>query len=369
MGSKYLEIANLVKGKIQDGTYLPGSQLPTEHELCKTFHVSRQTIRRAMDTLIEGDLIRRQQGSGSWVKARSDTSLMGLASQRSVAVITSYISDYIFPSILREIEDTLSQHSCIPSLFATQNKVSLERKILLNLLNLPLEGILVEGTKTALPNPNLDLYRRFIDRGIPVLFMNGNYNDLENASFVLDDNVGGAIQLVDYLISKGHTRIMGIFKSDDIQGHGRYTGYTTALQNASLPVDDDIIFWYDTNERASILSKGFENHPIVDRCMETDCTAVLCYNDEIAFRLILALQKKGASIPEDLAIVSFDNSSYCELSPVPITSLSHGDQNVGRIAAEKLQHLMNGESVHCEYVPWKLIERASSKFDIEIGQS
>ncbi|RAZ11951.1 GntR family transcriptional regulator, partial [Klebsiella oxytoca] len=70
-------------------------------------------------------------------------------------------SDYIFPSILRGMETVLSANSSAPLLFATQNQLSVERKILQTLLTMKeLDGVLVEGTKTALPNPNLDLYQK-----------------------------------------------------------------------------------------------------------------------------------------------------------------------------------------------------------------
>ena len=74
--------------------------------------------------------------------------------------------------------------------------MSNERKVLNTLLDLTsLDGVLVEGTKTGLPNPNLDLYRRLIDRGVPLVFMNGNYPELTDSLSVLDDNAAGGRML------------------------------------------------------------------------------------------------------------------------------------------------------------------------------
>ena len=137
---------------------------------------------------------------------------------RSVAIIATYISDYIFPGVLREMETVLSRNNCAPSLFATQNQVANERKILQTLLSMPVDGILVEGTKSALPNPNLDLYQQLMAKGIPLVFFHGAYAQLPGAPFVLDDNAGGGRMLTEYLLKKGHRHIAGIFKSDDIQG-------------------------------------------------------------------------------------------------------------------------------------------------------
>ena len=80
----------------------------------------------------------------------------------------------------------------------------------------------------------------------------------------------------------------------------------------------------------------------------------------IASRLVGHLMKHGVSIPADLAVVSFDNSQYSELSPMRITSLSHGKYNVGRMAAQLLFRLMNGEDCQSEVAPRVLVEKESS---------
>ena len=223
MAPKYQMVADSLRTDILDGVYQKRMLLPTEQLLCQQFQVSRQTVRQALALLVSEGLIERRQGSGSHIRDRSKPAPMP---HRSIAVITTYISDYIFPSILREVENVLSDHNSAPLLFATQNQVSNERKVLNTLLDLTsLDGVLVEGTKTGLPNPNLDLYRRLIDRGVPLVFMNGNYPELTDSLSVLDDNATGGRMLVDYLHQKGHQRIAGIFKNDDIQGHQRYAGY------------------------------------------------------------------------------------------------------------------------------------------------
>jgi GntR family transcriptional regulator of arabinose operon len=85
----------------------------------------------------------------------------------------------------------------------------------------------------------------------------------------------------------------------------------------------------------------------------------VCYNDEAAFRLVQFLLDSGKRIPEDVAVVSFDNSSLSEVSPVKITSLSYEDRNIGRISAAKLIKLINGKTVESEAVPWTLVEKES----------
>lgn len=356
MAPKYQQVASALRSDIQDGVYAKQMRLPTEQLLCQQFQVSRQTVRQALSILASEGFIERRQGSGSHILDRTQNAA---APRRNIAVVTTYISNYIFPSILREIESVLSLNNSAPTLYATQNQVANERRILQSLLEgtLP-DGMLVEGTKTSLPNPNLDLYRKLIDRGVPMVFMHGIYPELSGPLSVLDDNCGGGRQLVEYLYAKGHRSIAGVFKNDDIQGLQRYAGYLSALRDLELPFEDQRVFWYNTESKALLLS----DDSLWDQAGDVlrSCTALVCYNDEIASRLVSLLTKRGVRIPQDVAVVSFDNSPYSELSVIPITSLSHGEYNVGRMAAELLVKQFQGEPCQSQLAPWTLVERQSS---------
>ena len=354
MAPKYQMVADALRNGILEGAYEKRRLLPTEHALCQQFQVSRQTVRQALSLLASEGLIDRRQGSGSHVLDRAPAAAVP---RRSIAIVTTYISDYIFPSILREVETVLAANNSAPLLFATQNQVANERKVLQTLLGLePLDGVLVEGTKTGLPNPNLDLYERLIQRKIPLVFMNGYYPQLKGPVAVLDDNYAGGRMLVEHLFQNGHRDIAGIFKSDDIQGPQRYSGYLEALRDLNLPMDDHRIFWYNTEQKETLLSGAHLDFLL--RSIE-GCTAVVCYNDEIASRLVAYLIKKGIRVPQDLAVVSFDNSQYSELAHPQITSLSHGTENVGSTAAQLLIRLLQGESAQSQLVPWVLMEKES----------
>ncbi len=350
---KYQYIADELRIQIEAGKYASAVSLPTEFAISEAYHASRQTVRRALALLVEEGLIERRQGSGSRILRRRPA-----ANRRTtVAVITTYINDYIFPGILREMEKVFAAGNCIPLLFSTQNQVDKERRLLTQLLELTIDGVLVEGSKTVLPNPNRDLYQKLRERGLPLVFLHGAYPDLPWALSVLDDNRAGGRMLVEYLYRKGHRNISGMFKSDDIQGLQRYEGYMTALRDLGLRMDDRRVLWYDTALKEQLMSGE-----LWDRAMRalTGCSAVVCYNDEIANRLICELCRRGIRIPNELAVVSFDDSQLSDLSPVPITSLSHGEENVGRMAAELMLRCLRGERCHSEMAGWHLVERASS---------
>ena len=87
-------------------------------------------------------------------------------------------------------------------------------------------------------------------------------------------------------------------------------------------------------------------------------TAVICQNDEIAYWLIRELRYAGIRVPEDVSVVSFDNSYMSDLNSVRITTLSH-DQELGTAAAAALLKIIQGEPVLSEDLSWKLIQKGS----------
>lgn len=355
MTSKYVQIASLLRSQILEGSYSSTMKLPTEMELAETYNANRQTIRRALSLLIQEGLIERRQGSGSYVK---DTAP---AHGNIIAILTSYINDYIFPAILQDAQTTFAGNGYSTMVYCTHNQINLERKILKNILTSPVCGLLVEGTKTALPNPNLDLYKQLSDSGVPVVFLHGAYSEFPNAVCISDDNFHGGYLLTRFLLQKGHKHIAGIFKSDDIQGHNRYFGFLSAIRDADLSLPDAQVLWYTTEQKKELMTnknsemlKYFVKHSL------QNATAVVCYNDEIASALINVLIFLGFRVPEDIAVVSFDNSSYSELCDVKITSLAHGTKHIGRIAAERLVDMLHGKQVESEVVPWVLVEKESS---------
>lgn len=353
MSFKYLQLAAQLQAEITNGTF--SDKLPTEQALCETYGVSRQTVRRALEHLAEGGLIEKRQGSGSRVLAAGRG-----GGRRRIAIVTTYINDYIFPWVLRDIQAVLTRQNYSSLLFATQNTVSGERAILQDLLRQPVDGVIMEGSKSALPNPNLDLYEKLELAGIPVVFIHGCYPALTEAVCVSDDNYGGSYLLARHLIAKGHTRIAGIFKSDDIQGCQRYEGYMAAMRDAGLPLPDGQVLWYTTEERRFILDYGHTE--LLEYFLSfylRDCTAVVCYNDEIADKLIRLLLAKGRRVPEDVAVVSFDNSYYSDLCPVPITSLAHEPHKMGNMAAELLLSRIAGRQVASQSIPWRLRQKES----------
>ncbi|HWP52323.1 MAG TPA: GntR family transcriptional regulator [Clostridia bacterium] len=342
---KYAELAQKLREDIQSGFYTAGHKLPSENELADMTGFSRQTVRQAIGILEREGLANRIQGSGTYVRSPG----FRREATRNIAVVTTYIGEYIFPFILHGIDEVLSRNGYTSMLSATRNRVDNERRILTELLGKPIDGMIVEGTKTALPNPNIDLYEKIEQAGIPVVFINGFYPDLKRPVYVVADDLEGGSMACRSLLDKGHTHIAGIFKSDDIQGHRRYAGYTKALRIAGITVRDDHVMWYTTENRDSMLEACAMQ-------ILNGCTAVVCYNDEVALKVMEVLDEKGVSIPSKMELASFDHSTIARLSARPFLSLANPKESLGRVAAEKLLNLLKNRPQTPTVLPWSLIE-------------
>lgn len=255
--SKYAQLFERLKREILRGAYQKGQRLPGENEMAQEYGMSRQTVRQALSLLEQEQLIERRQGSGTYVRCGEPRRKRSW----NVGVMATYISEYIFPSILRGIEAELSEEGFFPLLSATKNQVDNERRMLEEYIDKQVDGLIVEGTKSALPNPNLPLYEKLREMGIPVVFFNGYYPALEGCVSVTMDDRAGGLQAVEYLVARGHRKIGGIFKSDDMQGLGRYDGYTRGLLKHGLALQDQWVLWFDSGSRDTFLKEEPGHHP------------------------------------------------------------------------------------------------------------
>lgn len=353
--AKYRFLVETIKEKIKSGAYEPGERMESENDLSETFGYSRQTVRQALSVLEQEGLIERRRGSGTYIRTENRRTAKG----SNVAIVTTYISDYIFPTIIRGIEETLTGAGYSLTLGVTNNRVEDESRILQSLISRRIDGVIVEGTKTAFPNPNVELYRKLGKMGVPVVFFNGYYRDLPGAVYVVTDDRGAGRQAVDLLVERGCRKIGGVFKSDDMQGHGRYAGFSEGMIRSGCPISDEHVVWYTTAEKKRLFHPDNRDY-LFERLR--GCDGIVCYNDQIAYGVIELLMSRGVRVPEDVLVTGFDNSSVSEYSPVKITSFDHPKDEMGRIAANKLIHMLcSGESEYPLILDMPLHEKQSTK--------
>lgn len=346
---KYLELVKWINDQIQEKKLIPGQKMYSENELKEMFGVSRQTVRHAISVLEQDGMIRRIQGSGTYI---NDSRLANLAKRMRVSVVTTYVDGYIFPRTIQGIENVLLEAGYSVQIAFTNNQNGREKTILEDIISRDeVAGLIVETTKSGLPNPNLHLYQEIRKRRIPVIFINSYYPQLKIPHVSINDHMAGW-KMTKHMIAMGHRKIGGIFKLDDGQGRLRYSGYMDAMLDAGLEIDDTRILWIDTEDVKHLDKLTMK---IMDRLK--DCTGVFCYNDEVAFSLVDIFKKAGMRVPQDISIVGVDDSDLAVLGDVAITSAPHPMENLGKKAAENLLRMIKDPVFDANY-----------EFDVDIVQ-
>ena len=145
MKSKYQSIADEIRKKILSEEFPRGSVIPTEIQLQEIYSVSRHTVRQAIAVLVNEGYLRREKGSGTYVEEKYKENIKGKGTDnKKIGVITTYISDYIFPSIIRGIEKTLKDNGYSLILASTNNDHAQEKQCLERMIELGVDGLIIQ---------------------------------------------------------------------------------------------------------------------------------------------------------------------------------------------------------------------------------
>lgn len=342
--SKYQQVTAWIQNRIKNGELSAGDKLESENEISAAFSISRQTVRHALAILEKEGILTKVQGSGTYVKGRNLKNRSAVELSKTVSIISTYIDGYIFPRILKEMVKVLEKSGYSVRIMYTGNHLETERSLLRRIIEEnSRDPLIVESVMSGLPNPNLDYYRKLQEKGIPILFFHSDYPELGLPCVRMDDVQAGRIA-AGYLLEQGHSRIGGIFKADDGQGRRRYEGMIQAMYQAGIEVKEERICWIDSTD----LRSTAEMEERVRKRLK-DCTACVCYNDEVAHILTALCKKHGISIPDMLSVVSIDNSVLARLNAVPLTSVAHPMERLGRKVAENMLELIKNPSFDAAY--------------------
>lgn len=353
--SKYETLSEQLTEQIFRNLQRGITALPTEAQLAEQYLVSRQTVRAALTLLREKGLIVSRQGSGSYA-----TGLSPDVSGNLIPILIASSQEYIYPHLLTDIRSSLTEKGYQLQVYPTGNDTSTERRILRSLLEAPPRGMIVEGSKSALPTPNADLYEKLKLKGVRTLFLHNKYDALADEICIKDDNYYGGYLLANHLADLGHTSIAGLFKIDDKQGPERYLGAVSCLRDLGLELIDSHVGWFQSSD-VDALEKRQDTRFLATFIKERlpGCSAVICYNDEIAYWLMKELSYAHFQIPRDISVVCFDNSYLSDLSRVRITTLTHKPHEMSDCVAETMVRLLQGIPAVSQEIPWALVRKES----------
>ncbi|MGI6095593.1 MAG: GntR family transcriptional regulator [Lachnospiraceae bacterium] len=326
--TKYYSLMEKLKGDILSGKIKPGEKLPSENELSEAFHISRHTVRKALAILANEGYVMAEHGKGTYCSER----MRHLKQSKNIAVVTTYISDYIFPRLIQGIDRVLTANGYSIMLKNTCNSRSGEAKALEDILTKDIDGLIIEPSKSQILCKHLNLYAMLEEYKIPYIFIQGIYPQLQDKPHILMDDCKGGYLITKYLLDIGHRNLVGIFKADDMQGKERHTGFVKALQEYNMPYNPERVIWFHTEDRKEKPTLMLDM--MLKQKMPID--GIVCYNDQIAQSVKKGLQKQRIRIPEDISITGYDNSVISENERINLTTIAHPQEKLGEMAAELL---------------------------------
>lgn len=345
-----------LKEQILSGKIQPGDKISSENVLARDYDISRQTVRKAIDILRKEGFLYAEHGRGTFCCERMKRN----ESSGNVAVVMTFLSDYIFPHIIQGIDEVLEKEGYSILLKSTHNYRKMEAKCLEELIKKNIDGLIIEPSKSRVAFKGHDAFSVLDQYQVPYVFIQGVYHGMEDKPYVvLDDELGGYL-ITRHLIEQGHRRIVGIFKSDDQQGQGRHSGYVRALTEAGIWYDPQRVVWFHTEDMYTL-----PEEMIRDLAGKMEFDAVVSYNDRIAIDVIHGLEEKGIRVPEDVSVTGFDDSALAKNFKVPLTTMRHPQSRIGEEAAQLLIRLMKRqpvreEEMHIRMTP-ELVIRESVK--------
>lgn len=349
--TKHEIIENYFIKLIKSNQYTPGEQLPSENEIADMFKVSRHTVRQALSFLSKEGWIYKERGKGSFYSRKEESY------KKNIAVLTTYISDYIFPFIISGIEEELRNRGYNLLLFNSNNNIKDEIKCLEIISEQDIAGIILEPTQSAINDKEYEYIKKLQQNNIKCVNINANCNNIDTSYVIMDDEKGGYKQ-TKYLLQLGHKNIAGIFKIDDLQGVRRKNGYLKALEEENIEKNGNIIGEYITDNQDIYLDEFIRRI----LALNDRPTAIVCYNDKIAMRIIEECRHRDIRIPDDLSIVSYDDSFLAISSEVKLTTIRHPQKDMGIKAAKCIVDMIEGRSKSPKYLyDAELIVRESCK--------
>jgi LacI family transcriptional regulator len=171
------------------------------------------------------------------------------------------------------------------------------------------------------------------------------------------DHEKAAFDAVNLLISHGHRKIGMISGTlqDPANGYSRFQGYKKALEKAKIPVSEEYIrvgnYRYESGVEAMKYFVELKDRP----------TAIFGATDEMAIGAIHAIQDAGLRVPEDISVISVDNSRMASMVRPMLTTVAQPMYDIGAVSMRLLTKLMNKENVEqAKFVlPHEIIVRKS----------
>ncbi len=301
----------------------------TLHEIAKAAGCSVSTVSRALNDSehpVNPETRERILAIASELGYRPNMTARGLKMDRTftIGLIVYNIASAFTPVLIRGIQEYLKQNDYFSIIISTDWDPELESEAVHQLISRSIDGIIFVESWREESSMTLDL------AGKPYVFVYRLFNGSYANSVLVDDQYGARLA-VEHLIKLGHRRIAYINGPRDWDASkDRLAGYLDVLSQYGIPHDPALV------EEGTWEVQG--GYPAAKRflALEDRPTAIFAANDLMALGAIYAVQDEGLSVPEDVAVVGYDDREFACFTKPTITTVRSPSFEMGRLAADLL---------------------------------
>ena len=318
------------------------STATVSHVINETRFVSEETRTRVLKAMEELNYV-PNPAAQSLRSQKSKT--IGLL----IPILEDETNNIFFMRVARGVEHVIRQSGYHIMLGNTNESLEYEMEQIKYFRSRQVDGLIIAPSAGSHENIN-----EVIDEDCPVVFIDRKPDGLKG-DFVLTNGYQGSYDAVKLLIEKGHRKIgvlSGLLNLSPAQE--RLEGYRQALTDHGIPVDENLILIGDSS-----FDSGYE---MTRRLTEqSDVTAIFIASNAIAMGSIGYIQDKGIKVPEELAIIGFDNYDWGSVSNPPLSVINQSAYELGAKAAEVLlKKISKPSNRYKEYrLPTQIVIRKS----------
>jgi LacI family repressor for deo operon, udp, cdd, tsx, nupC, and nupG len=331
----------------------------TIKDIARTLNISISTVSRALRGLpeIHPDTRSAVVKLAEELDYQPNQLAKNLAKSRTktIGVIVPNLSYHFFSAMLNSIEEAALQAGY--SVLVCQTNESYLREItnIQNLLRSQVEGFIISLSRDT---DNYEHVERLARKNIPLVLFD-RYAESIDVSKVIVDNEAAAFKATEHLIENG-CRQIGFLAGPAqlLLSNQRIKGYKAALEKHALPVSDQYILHCDYTQENTIMQT------LALTSLPQPPDGIVTISDRVAYPAIYAMKQKGLRIPEDVAVVSFNNEPVSAFFSPALSSISQPIQEMGtetvRLLLNQLNATDNSALKETRIMETQLIVRASS---------
>lgn len=311
----------------------------TIYDIAKKMEISSATVSRALNnnTSISEETRRRIHETAKELGYRHNSFAKNLRNQKSntIGVIIHELVSSFTTSVLGGIEKVTTEAGYDIIIAHSSEQMSKEIKNANNLFHKRVDGVIAS---LAFDTDDLSHFEPFNDKNIPLVFFDRVEENIENTKVVIDNYKSG-YQATKHLIDQGCKNIAIVTGSQNRNVYKqRFRGYRDALYDNNLPIHDNYVLIDELSAESGI------DAATIIRKLKPMPDAVFITNDNTAAFFIKEIKKYGIRIPDDIAIVGFNNDAISKIVEPELTTVEYPGFLMGEVAATQLINHLRGKT-------------------------